>query len=94
MPKVKIDKWDAELSIPIPAEQDLTGMKLDDEIEFTVKGKVIGLNLRSPDEWEKKKGIDKTGNLRVLANSVEIGDDETEFEIATRNFDDEDCCCD
>jgi thiamine monophosphate synthase len=93
MAKVKISKWDAELRIPLDDKQEIGDLKLGDEVEMTVKGKVTALQLREPDSYDKKRGIDSSGTLTVMADSVQIGEEVTEFEVASMNYDG-DCCCD
>lgn len=91
MAKVKISKWDANVTIPLSADQEIKDLAIGEEITMTMTGKVKRLSLEDPDEYDKERGIDKSGSMTVLVDEVTIGEETTEFEIQTQNYD---VCCD
>jgi len=88
MAKLKVDKWDAEFSIPVGDQKDASGLKLNEKVTVVIEGEVVGINLSEP----HRKGLDKTGDIRIRARSVQVNEDLNEFELMTYQYDNEEEC--
>lgn len=88
MAKITLNRWDACVHIPLAADQEIKSAKLGEEVEITVKGTIKSMNIREPDEYDKKRGITKSGNMEIQIKSIEMDDEMTEFQVATMKYPD------